>query len=167
MTKPRTHFLHRFFNFTSSSSSGERQVSATGSSKKLYQRFLTEKKKVPRYECQYCLENKRTADFIQLGLLPYTCQHHFGTDGKRVCKKCLETWLSAQMDSGKSLLELSCPECDALWDPEEVRYLISGKDQKKFRGLEQQARGRGHVPPEVLVEEETKMFLMRRGARFW
>jgi hypothetical protein len=162
MTKKRIRF---FPNFFTSNSDASPDSPATAPLKKLYQKLLPERKKQPRYECHYCADTKRAGDFIPRAALPYNCQYHLGTADKRVCRTCLESWLSAQLDC-KTLLEVSCPECSRPWDPEEVRHLIGKGDEKKFRVLEEMAKDSVLVPEEV-PEKGTTNFLLNSGARFW
>ena len=162
MTKKRTRFLPNFLHFNSDTSP---HPPAPAPLKKLYEKLLPESKKQPRYECHYCAETKRASNFIPQAALPYNCQFHLGRADKRVCKRCLESWLSAQLDC-KTLLEVSCPECSRPWDPEEVRYLIGKGDERKFRVLEEMAKESVLVPEEV-PEKGTTELLLNSGARFW
>jgi hypothetical protein len=133
--------------------------------KKFYHKIIPERNKQPRFECQYCFNTKKATDFIQGAALPYQCQYHLGTKDNRVCHKCLEGWLSAQLDC-KTLLEIACPECNVPWDPDDVRYLVSKQDRKKFMMLEEMAR-QVTLVPEEMPEKVTTGFLLSSGARFW
>lgn len=163
MTRPRAQFLP---DFLKSRSSGRHSSSTLEAPfQKLYHKLIPEKKKTVHFECQYCFETKKSADFIQSVTLPYMCQHHLGTSSNRVCKKCLQEWLSAQLDC-KTLLEIACPECSTPWDPEDVRYLVRSQDRKKLEALEEMAKEVTLVPDD-LPEEVTTGFLLNSGARFW
>ena len=168
MTKNRTRFLPSLFKSNSTTDTTSSPAPpTTGPIKTLYRKLIPQKHPPVRYECTYCNETKRQEAFIPRAALPYSCQYHLVNATTHVCKKCLEMSLSAQLDC-KALLEVGCPQCNHPWDPEEVRYLISRRDGRKFQVLEEMARERVLVPGvEELPDGLTMETLLERGARFW
>jgi len=123
---------------------------------------LKPKSRKPRFECQYCSEQKLPKEFINGVYLPGSCQPHL-TGASRVCKPCLEASMSAQLDC-KRLFDIGCPQCGTASEPEDVRMLLGSKDSKRFKELEEQAVGQVYVPDE-LPDQLTLDDMLARGAR--
>ena len=133
--------------------------------KKVIRSLLPEKVLKPRFECQYCFEHKHFEDFIKRGAVPYNCSFHLATTKNLVCKACIEGSLSAQLDS-KPLIEVGCPQCGVAWEPGEVKMLIGGKNEKRFKALDRLAKEQVLTPSD-LPDGATIDVLLAKGARFW
>lgn len=133
--------------------------------KEAFRKFLPQRQRKPRFECQFCCEHKRLDHFIARAAIPYSCQLHIATTTNRVCKTCMEASLSAQLDC-KPLLDVGCPQCGVGWEPEELRYLIGWKNEKRFKELDRLAREQILVPSD-LPDGATVDVLLAKGARFW
>jgi len=118
----------------------------------------------PRYECQYCYEQKLAKELVAASVLPWSCQAHL-TGPNKVCKRCLEAALSAQLDC-KTLLDVGCPQCGTAWEPADIRVLVSSADKKRLRELDSGARSEVYVPqPDELPDQSTMNDMLKRGAR--
>ena len=127
-------------------------------------KLIPQRTRKPSFECQYCCEQKCDYKCIALGTQPYGCDKHFSS-AYRVCKTCMDAALAAQFDC-KPLLEVGCPECGTAWDPDEVKWFLGMKNQKRFKALERQAR-KQVLLPEELPDGATVDALLNMGTRFW
>lgn len=113
----------------------------------------------PKQECDYCSEEKRPRDFPARAL-PASCYAHLTV----VCKACVQAALGAQLES-KPLLEIGCPQCSLVWSRKHVTALLSPKDKKRYRQIDDRARGMSCVPVEM-PETKSLDLLLKQGARF-
>lgn len=111
----------------------------------------------PRRECQYCCEKKTMKVFAMATTVPHGCRVHL----RHVCKACLRTSISAQLDS-KPLLDVGCPSCSTPWDSEDLRILLGHEDKKRFRQLDLLAKDQTLVPSD-LPEAVTLDQMLVRG----
>ena len=116
----------------------------------------------PRYECQYCYEQKLGKELVAGTLLPWSCQAHL-TGPNQVCSACLETALSTQLDC-KTLLDVGCPQCGTAWEPEDIKLLVSSRDKKRLDGLDTAAKTQVYVPSEM-PDQWTLSDMLARGTR--
>lgn len=118
-----------------------------------------------RFECIYCCERKPSGRFVKTSVVPYGCSPHLVGKDSKVCRACIESSLSAQLDS-KPLLDVGCPQCSIAWESGNIKALVHARDRRRYRQLDEMAQKRTFQPSEAeLPDGLTMKDLLDRGAR--
>lgn len=121
--------------------------------------------------CTYCQEEKSRSSFPRSKIIPHGCISHLSNDNSMVCKACLSSALTAQLDM-KGPNSMGCPTCFAPWTKSQIQKALAPRElgrkakirlkdfNMKFAASKKISKR--YEPPE---DEETLRTLIKQDSR--